>query len=83
MIKVQNIHYTENYRSEISILLGNAYRSLGNWSHVKITMSSGNIRNQFLSDIVPQLRTVATTTPQQRNLKTCNHRFHNKVLQTL
>jgi len=83
MIKVQNIHYSENYRSEVSILLGSDYGSLGNWSHFKTTMSSGNIRNQFPSDIVPYLRTVAKLTPLQRSLKTCNHRLYNKVLQTL
>jgi len=80
MIKVQNIQYYENYRSEVSILLGSDYRSFGNWSHFKTTMSSGNIRNQFPSDKVPYLRTVATTTPLQRRLKTYDHRFHNKVL---
>lgn len=76
MIKVQNIHYSANYRSEVSVLLGSDYRSLGNWSHFKTTMSSGNIRKQFPNDKVPYFRTVAKTTPLQRSLKTCNHRFH-------
>jgi hypothetical protein len=42
MKKVPNSHYSENYRSEVSILLGSDDASVGNWSQFKTTMSSGN-----------------------------------------